>query len=366
MAKELNKPYSTAYSPGERQSVSPNESLQDSSSYSVVAPAISLPKGGGAIKSIDEKFEVNAVNGSATFSIPLPIGSARGCGASLGLSYNSGGGNGIFGMGWSLSLPSIRRKTEKELPQYFDDADSDTYVFAGAEDLVPKLKETGGIWVADERDSPGNEFSIKLYRPRIEGGFSRIERWTNKTDGNIHWKIISKDNITSILGNTRPGTIVDPSDPVKIFEWFLSFTYDDKGNCALYEFEPEDAAGINVELTHNRNRTNGNAPFTNTYLKRVRSGNINPYTPGSATPVATEFFFETVFDYGEHDKVNAPFLPVQPLTYRTDAFSDYRAGIEIRTCRLWGYSSAEISTASVTRDQTLCWLWAGTGTRGAV
>ena len=127
---------------------------------------------------------------------------------------------------------------------------------------------------------------------------------------------------------------MDPSDPVKIFEWFLSFTYYDKGNCALYEFEPEDAAGINVELTHNRNRTNGNAPFTNTYLKRVRSGNINPYTPGSATPVATEFFFETVFDYGEHDKVNAPFLPVQPWTYRTDAFSDYRAGFEIRTCRL--------------------------------
>ncbi|NOT50227.1 MAG: insecticidal toxin complex protein [Chitinophagaceae bacterium] len=334
MAKEHNKLYLNTDRPDARQSVSANRAKQEGSSSILAPPVISLPKGGGAIKSIDEKFEVNAVNGSATFSIPLPSGSARGFGVSLGLSYNSGSGNGVFGMGWSLSLPSIRRKTEKELPQYFDDIDSDTYVFAGAEDLVPKLKEMEGVWVADERDSPGNDFAIKLYRPRIEGGFSRIERWTNKADGIVHWKVISKDNITSIFGNTRLGTIADPSDPRKIFEWFPCFTYDDKGNCALYEYEQEDGAGIDAALPHNRNRTNGNAPFTNTYLKRVRSGNINPYAHGAAVPGAREFLFETVFDYGEHDKINAPFLSIRPWTFRADAFSDYRAGFEIRTCRL--------------------------------
>jgi hypothetical protein len=41
-------------------------------------PSLSLPKGGGAIKAIDEKFSVNAVNGTAAFSIPLPVSSARG------------------------------------------------------------------------------------------------------------------------------------------------------------------------------------------------------------------------------------------------------------------------------------------------
>lgn len=56
--------------------------------FNVEIPSISLPKG-GAIKSIDEKFEVNAVNGTPNFSIPLPLGSARGFGASLGISYNS-------------------------------------------------------------------------------------------------------------------------------------------------------------------------------------------------------------------------------------------------------------------------------------
>ena len=89
-------------------------------SNSIEIPSISLPKGGGAIKGIDEKFSVNAVNGTSSFSIPLPVSPARGASPALGLSYSSGAGNGIFGLGWNLSLGSIKRKTDKGLPQYFD------------------------------------------------------------------------------------------------------------------------------------------------------------------------------------------------------------------------------------------------------
>ena len=67
-------------------------------SNAIEIPSISLPKGGGAIKGIDEKFSVNAVNGTASFSIPLPFSPARGASPSLSLSYNSGAGNGIFGL----------------------------------------------------------------------------------------------------------------------------------------------------------------------------------------------------------------------------------------------------------------------------
>lgn len=338
MAATQTKPSSSPAPREERNNTSSSAASQNAAGtdnrFTVEIPTISLPKGGGAIKSIDEKFEVNAVNGSANFSIPLPSGAARGFGPSLGISYNSGGGNDLFGMGWSLSLPSIRRKTEKELPQYLDATGSDTYTLAGAEDLVPKLKEAAGGWIADEGDSADGQFHIKLYRPRIEGGFARIERWTKKTDNIIHWKVISKDNVTSIFGNTPASRIADPADAKKIFEWLLQFTYDDKGNCALYEYKPEDTAGMDPTLLHNKNRANGNAPFTNTYLKRIRSGNINPYNNGDAIPVAAQFLFEVVLDYGEHDKVNAPFTEIQPWRFRTDAFSAYRAGFEIRTCRL--------------------------------
>jgi RHS repeat-associated protein len=326
--------------PGEKETgFSSPVPLQNSSNgdkrFNVEIPSVSLPKGGGAIKNIDEKFEVNAVNGTANFSIPLPSGSARGFGVSLNIAYNSGGGNGLFGMGWSLSIPSIHRKTEKELPRYFDSADSDTYIFSGAEDLVPKLKEgPAGVWSTDEPDSPDGLFKIKKYRPRVEGAFARIERWTKKSDSIIHWRVVTKDNITSIFGDEPASRINEPGNPKKIFEWLPRFTYDDKGNCALYEYKPEDAADIKPALLHNKNRLNGNAPFVNTYLKRVRSGNKQPYNNGDPVPVANQFFFETVFDYGEHDKVNAPFTEIKPWPFRADAFSDYRAGFEIRTCRI--------------------------------
>ncbi|MBK7701338.1 MAG: hypothetical protein IPJ39_22755 [Saprospiraceae bacterium] len=32
-----------------------------------------MPKGGGAIKSIDDSAQVNAVNGTASLSVPLPL-----------------------------------------------------------------------------------------------------------------------------------------------------------------------------------------------------------------------------------------------------------------------------------------------------
>ena len=69
-------------------------------SNAIEIPQISLPKGGGAIKGIDEKFQVNAVNGTSSFSIPLPLSPNRnGFTPQMSLSYNSGVGNGLFGIG---------------------------------------------------------------------------------------------------------------------------------------------------------------------------------------------------------------------------------------------------------------------------
>src|SRR5688572_26302026 len=103
-----------ATSPLNQYTVQPRQEEDKSPYYKSQAPGISLPKGGGALKGIDEKFSVNAVNGTAGLEIPLPLTPGRGgFTPSLGLSYNSGGGNNEFGLGWSLSLPSIQRKTDK-------------------------------------------------------------------------------------------------------------------------------------------------------------------------------------------------------------------------------------------------------------
>src|SRR5687767_515631 len=76
------------------------QSQQDN--FQIQTPSISLPKGGGALKGIDEKFQVNAVNGTSSFSIPLPFSKSRSqFGPLLTLTYNSGAGNSPFGLGWS-------------------------------------------------------------------------------------------------------------------------------------------------------------------------------------------------------------------------------------------------------------------------
>jgi Salmonella virulence plasmid 65kDa B protein len=86
----------------------------------------------------------------------------------LSLSYNSGASK-VFGLGWNLSLPSIRRKTDK----------SDIFVRSAAEDLM----SAGGV-----------DYRAQCYRPRIEGMFARIERWTHTQSDETHWRSISRDN----------------------------------------------------------------------------------------------------------------------------------------------------------------------------
>jgi RHS repeat-associated protein len=313
-------------------------------SNAIEIPSISLPKGGGAINGIDEKFSVNAVNGTASFSIPLPFSAARGASPALTISYNSGNGNSIFGLGWSLSLASIKRKTDKELPRYFDATESDTYLFSEAEDLVPEFKkdnngsftiDTYGDYVFNEKDSPDGFFTIRSYKPRIEGLFARIERWTEKATGIIKWRVITKDNVTTLFGWTVNSVIVDPTDPLKRFEWLPEFVFDDKGNCCHYIYRKEDDKGFSPSLLHNRNRIkNGAITYTNRYLEKVLYGNKTPYIQfGNAFPLETDYLFQTVFDYGDYD-TNPPWLKIKDWDFRTDSFSEYKPGFEIRTTRL--------------------------------
>src|SRR5439155_22155004 len=125
-------------------------------SCAVVAPSISLPKGGGAIRGIGEKFAANPVTGTGSITVPIATSRGRsGFGPQLSLSYDSGAGNGPFGFGWNLSLPSIMRKTDKGLPQYHDGEESDVYILSGAEDLVPVFRRRpNGAWELDDEGCP--------------------------------------------------------------------------------------------------------------------------------------------------------------------------------------------------------------------
>ena len=222
----------------------------------------------------------NPVTGTGSLSVPIFASPGRsGFGPQLSLSYDSGSGNGPFGFGWSLSLPSITRKTDKGLPRYQDANESDVFVLSGAEDLVPVFKrDSNGNWIRDQKgnlvfdEEPRDGYMVRRYRPRIEGLFARIERWTRKIDGDTHWRSISKDNILTVYGRDEGSRIVDPADKSRVFSWLICESYDDKGNAILYEYKAEDDKGIDLTLANERNRLR----TANRYLKRILYGNRQP------------------------------------------------------------------------------------------
>jgi RHS repeat-associated protein len=311
------------------------------------APAISLPKGGGAIRGIGEKFSANPVTGTGSVSVPIVTTPGRsGFGPRLSLSYDSGAGNGVFGLGWSLSLPNISRKTDKGLPEYIDDVESDVFMLSGVEDLVRVLSMSpGGQWIPEvlpSRTVNGAAYRIQRYRPRIEGLFSRIERWSNEAaPQDVFWRSISKDNVTTWYGRTANSRVADPANPSRIFKWLLCESYDDKGNVIAYQYKQENSDNLDLSQCHERNRTE-DTRGANRHLKHIRYGNRDPYLPEltpatgwPALPAAAGWYFELVFDYGEHDHAApTPDGEVNKWATRPDPFSFYRPGFEVRTYRL--------------------------------
>ncbi len=316
-----------------------SSSTASKDSFQLTAPSISLPKGGGAIRGIGEKFSANPVTGTGSMTVPIALSPGRGgFGPQLALSYDSGAGNGPFGLGWNLSLPSIVRKTDKGLPRYLDGEDSDIFILAGAEDLVPTVRTDGTL----EPDVTvyRTRYQIRRYRPRIEGLFALIERWVEHDHpANTFWRTISRDNITTWYGRDEESRIFDPEHPSHIFQWLVCQINDDKGNVSLYQYISDDSRRVDVTAAAEVNRRNVSRTV-NRYLKRILYGNkggsylpkLAPSAPADALPSA--WMFEAVFDYGDHPGDIPSLAPSTAWPARPDAFSTHRAGFEVRTYRL--------------------------------
>jgi RHS repeat-associated protein len=347
-----------------RGPTSPQPETANSQPFAVSAPQVSLPKGGGAIHGIGEKFSANPVTGTGSLSLPIAVSPGRsGFAPQLSISYDSGSGNGPFGMGWNLALPSITRRTDKGLPRYCDAEESDVYILSGSEDLVPTYKRSPDGSLARDQQSnlirdeeSRNGYTVKRYRPRIEGLFARIERWTSHVDGDTHWRSISKDNVLTVYGSTPESRIADSANPSLVFSWLICQSYDDKGNAIVYEYAAENDDNVDQSLVNERNRVRS----ANRYLKTIRYGNrqpllIDPTQPSFRQPhvPAPDFdnagwMFEVVFDYGEGHYQELPAdadgrifatATLQPpiggkWPARLDPFSTFRSCFEVRCYRL--------------------------------
>ena len=74
-------------------------------------------------------------------------------------------------------------------------------------------------------EGPRDGYMVRGSRPRIEGLFARIERWT-RADGDVHWESIEKEQYSDCLwqGQRVARTICNPSDPsgkTRVFSWLI-------------------------------------------------------------------------------------------------------------------------------------------------
>lgn len=164
----------------------------------ITTTQLSLPKGGGAIQGIGETFQANEFTGTTALSIPIPTTPCRGFEPQLSVEYSSGSGNGTFGLGFGLTIPNISRKTSKAIPKYDE---TDTFLLSNAEDLVPEKQNTTII--------ENINYTVIVYRPRVEGLFAKIERWINQQTDDCYWRTVSKD----------AGLIWDMGGLAKRFSW---------------------------------------------------------------------------------------------------------------------------------------------------
>lgn len=275
---------------------------------------ISLPQGGGALHGIGEKFSPDLFTGTGNFTVPIALPPGRnGFQPQLNLVYSSGNGNGPFGLGWSLGIPGVGRKTSAGVPRYNEAEQKpregtlrDVFILSGAEDLVP----VNGSY-------PG----MVTYRPRTEALFAQIER--HLVSGNDYWQVKSKDGLVSVYGTPKPKdsaedwfdtAVIKKPDSTDIFAWKLTETKDSFGNLIRYEYEKDSGE---------KDGHRWNQPLLRhvRYVDYVEAGKL-------------QFLVQVEFVYDDKE--------------RLDPFSDYRAGFEIRTTKLCKSIRVSTLTAGAT------------------
>jgi RHS repeat-associated protein len=158
---------------------------------------------------LGETFAADLSTGTGSLAIPLdcPNGPSD-IGPRMTLRYDTAGGNGPFGHGFSLPLPRLLRSTARGYPRY--DA-SDVLVLEGAGELVA---------LADG-----------AFRPRVDAG-----GWRVRKDGE-GFRVTDREGRHYFLGTSVAGRLTQPGDLARVYAWHLERIEDALGNAARFTWE---------------------------------------------------------------------------------------------------------------------------------
>ena len=186
---------------------------------------IRLPKGPGSIQGLGDNAIPDLNMGLLKYTVPVEIPSGyNGLQPSIELSYNSGAGNSILGIGWSLGLASITRMTARGLPLY---EHKDLFAANGGEELV-YVGLLGGQ---------------RVYRNRFEKEFVRY-RWANSGDSGQegYWIADYPDGRVGYFGADSQGALKEAARTPGAngtYQYHLVELVDTLGNRVVYDYEED-------------------------------------------------------------------------------------------------------------------------------
>jgi RHS repeat-associated protein len=271
----------------------------DEGASSASIPPLTVLAAHKAVGSLKGSLSVGG-DGSAAYSIPIdiPKGTA-GMEPKLSLNYSSGGGNGMYGVGWSLGgLQKITRGPASAAKDgNYDPVDFDEYdrYFLDGERL---------ICVAGTYGAAGSEYRTEM------DSYARITL-NGTAPGNLWWKLETKAGLIVELGNTtdsREAAVGENGGASPgILSWSVNRVADTCGNYYAIQYATDSASGYSsVDRRVSR-------------LDYTGGPNLTPYC-------SVEFDYETRPDQGRAFTPHAGYLVTKRLAkirVKTGSFTNH-------------------------------------------
>ncbi len=182
------------------------------------------------VGSLPGQFSVES--GAATYSIPLALPSGiAGMQPELAISYNSNGGSGLLGVGFSLDGLSVISRC----PATFAQDGFRGGVYYNAKDRYC-LDGQRLIAISGGDGGDGTE-----YRTEIDG-HSRVISYGQQGSGPSYWKVWTKSGQILEYGNTADAK-VEKQGATDVRTWAVNQISDTVGNAITFSYQEDTATG---------------------------------------------------------------------------------------------------------------------------
>lgn len=218
--------------------------------------------------------------GDFTYSVPISVPPATaGLQPSLALSYSSGAGDGLLGMGWQLSGESrIARCPQTLLQDGVRKAVNNTISDRFCLDGQRLLAVGSGVYGAN-----GTEYRTEL------DGYTKVVSYSDTSGVPRYFSVWGKNGLVAEYGNTADSKLTNNSGTTAV-AWAINKSVDVMGNAIAYQYINSQADGqlylSSVSYGGNPQAGTTTAPYVVQLTYTDRTKPIKQYSLGSVYTIA--------------------------------------------------------------------------------